>query len=95
VTVAAFMEKQPHKDNFNAAFIHKREETVRRCLAYFENHIEKLQPLSIASIAVACALGYIGFRLPHLSPGDHCPDLSKWFTEFSQRSSMVQTVPVQ
>lgn len=94
VTVAAFMEKQHHKDHFNAAFINKQEETARRCLEYFEKHIEKLYPLSLASIAVACALDYIGFRLPHLSSGDKCPRLSEWFTEFSKRPSMMLTVPV-
>lgn len=95
VTVAAFMEKLRHGEDFNKSFIQSREETAKRCLKFFENHAGDLHPLSIASVAAACAIGYIEFRLPHLKPREGCPRLSEWFDEFSGRPSMASTAPVR
>ena len=93
-TVAAFMEKQTHPEHFSEDFIKAKEEAVVRCLKYLEGRLSDLKDLNIASIAIASAIGYIQFRLPHLSPEKHAPKLNKWFVEFSKRPSMQKTVPV-
>ena len=67
-TVAAFMEKRRHPDDFNAAFVAVQEETARQCLAYFDAQVEQFKELNLAGIGVASAIGYMHFRLPHLWP---------------------------
>jgi glutathione S-transferase len=48
---------------------------------------------TIGEIAVACALGYIDFRLPDLDwKGSH-PKLSAWYARFSEYPSMKATAP--
>jgi hypothetical protein len=42
---------------------------------------------------VAAALGYIDFRVPHLLSDERYPQLMAWQAEFSQRASMLATMP--
>lgn len=94
VTVAAYYEKAVlHPQDFNASFIQGREATITRTLEYFDRHVDKLEKLSMASISVACALGYVKFRQGHLWPQKGCRKLVAWFDKFSQRESLQQTVP--
>ncbi len=93
VTVAMFMEKVRHPNDFNAAFIAASEVTVRRCFAYFETRTARLNELSVASIALAGAIGYLNFRMPRLWPAADHPELARWYEEFSKRPSMKETVP--
>lgn len=94
VTVARYMETVRHPKDFNEGFIRQQEETVRRCLSYFEQHIGTLKTLSLAPIAVASAIGYINFRLPQLNPAEQFPGLAGWYAEFNRRPSMAATQPV-
>ena len=51
-------------------------------------------PLTMAHVAIGCALGYLDFRMPDRAwRADH-PRLAAWEAEFSARPSMVQTRPV-
>jgi len=94
VTVTAFLEQLRPKDQAKLGVFKNAEEVVQRCAFYFERHIEQIYPLSLASISLACALGYIQFRHPHLSPDEaKHPQLHAWFEEFSQRPSMIETAP--
>ncbi len=52
-------------------------------------------PLSIGHIAIACALGFIDFRFPHLKWRDHHPRLSAWYQDMRLRPSMQATVPFE
>jgi len=49
--------------------------------------------LDIGGIAVACALGYLGFRFADDRWLDGRPRLKAWFDAIAQRESFVQTVP--
>jgi glutathione S-transferase len=51
------------------------------------------QTLSLGSIAMACALGFLDFRMADLDWRSVNPDLAKWYAEFSKRPSMEQTKP--
>lgn len=62
-------------------------------LNQMEKDASENQTLDAAQIATACALGYLGFRFPHLAWRTNRPTLAAWFTEFSQRESMVTTEP--
>ena len=50
-------------------------------------------PLNIGQIAVACALGYLDFRLPDREWRGSHPALANWFATFSERPSMQETRP--
>jgi len=49
--------------------------------------------ISLADIAVGCALGYLDFRFAELNWRDYCPNLSRLFDKLMQRPSFADTVP--
>jgi glutathione S-transferase len=72
--------------------IHKYVAVITRSLDALER-ARFLDPLTIGEIAVACALGYIDFRLPELAWRDTRPNLREWYDSFAQRASMQATLP--
>ena len=50
-------------------------------------------PPTIGEISIACAIGYVEFRLPELDWKSSRPKLASWYAAFSQRPSMQATVP--
>ncbi len=93
VMVAMFMEKVRHPKDFSAAFIAASEATVKRAFAYFDERMEQLGELNVASIGLASAIGYLNFRMPQLWQADDYPRLARWYEEISKRPSMQETVP--
>jgi glutathione S-transferase len=49
--------------------------------------------LTIGTISVACALGYLDFRFGDLGWKDKHPKLAKWFAQASKLPSLKATVP--
>ena len=49
---------------------------------------------TIGEISVACALGYVDFRLPDLDWKSSRPKLSAWYVQFCEYPSMKATQPV-
>jgi glutathione S-transferase len=49
--------------------------------------------LSLADIAVGCALGYLDFRFPDIDWRAQYPNLAKLYEKLSQRPSFVDTKP--
>jgi glutathione S-transferase len=49
--------------------------------------------LSLADIAVGCALGYLDFRLPHIDWRGTHPQLGKLYDKLAMRQSFVDTAP--
>jgi glutathione S-transferase len=66
---------------------------VDRALDHLESTDEDLAELTIGSITVGCALGYLDFRFAERDWRAGRPRLAAWFTEFSARPSMAATVP--
>lgn len=93
VTVGLYMEKVRHPSDFNKDFVFAQEDNIKRTLEFFEANVSELKELSLASVSVACAIGYLLFRLPALFERDKYKKLAKWFDEFSKRPSMAETVP--
>jgi glutathione S-transferase len=50
--------------------------------------------LSLADIAVACALGYLDFRFPQIKWRDEYPNLVKLHDKMMQRPSFADTLPI-
>ena len=48
---------------------------------------------TIGEITVACAMGYVEFRMPDLDWKSSRPNLSAWYAAFCERPSMKATVP--
>ena len=66
---------------------------VTRALAHLEKNVAALEPLNMASIAVAAALGYIEFRHDDRQWRTLAPALSAWETAFSKRPALQATQP--
>lgn len=76
-------------------WLNEQRNKIRRTLAELEaNAIAELAShFDIASISVACALGYLDFRHPELQWRAANPQLADWYAKVSQRPSMLQTQP--
>lgn len=72
-----------------------QRDKIRRALATLESEAiaELASHFDIASISVACALGYLDLRHGDLEWRENNPQLAAWFSEVSLRPSMVETVP--
>ena len=104
--VNLYMEKVRHPQDFHKDFTAVLEKNILSAYGYIEKNLPKLKKfntsttlsvnaecnrsINLASIAVASAIGYIHFRLPHLKVRGA---LSQWFEEISRRPSMAQTIP--
>ena len=67
---------------------------ARTTLDYFEGKAESLDGRAdIAMLGLACLLGYLDFRFAHFDWRKSYPKLNTWNTQFSQRPSVLQTVP--
>ncbi|MCJ8206726.1 glutathione S-transferase [Pseudomonas sp. RGM2987] len=72
-----------------------QRDKIRRALGVLEAEAiaELASHFDVASISVACALGYLDLRHPDLEWRKNNPQLAAWFAEVSERPSMVETVP--
>jgi len=86
-----YMEKIRHPNEFHKDFIAISEKNIFSAYGYIEGDLSQLKDFNLAPIAVASAIGYIHFRLPHLQVKG---SLLQWFEAISKRPSMAQTIPV-
>ncbi len=90
VGINAYMEKTRHPKDFSVPFVAAQEAGIHRAYTYIEARLDSLREFTLAPVAVASAIGYVHFRLPHLEVKGA---LAQWFTEISKRPSLAQTVP--
>lgn len=82
------------KELVYAGNVERQTEKIRRTLDTLEREADTLDgPLTIGGIAVACALGYLDFRLPQLAWRDAHPRLAAWSAALAERPSMRATEP--
>ncbi len=91
VAINLYMEKVRHPSDFNQNFVTAQENNLKAAYAYIEKHLDQLKNFNLAPVAVASAIGYIHFRLPHFKVQGK---LAQWFEVINQRPSMQQTIPV-
>ncbi|MDB6442298.1 MULTISPECIES: glutathione S-transferase family protein [unclassified Pseudomonas] len=72
-----------------------QRDKIRRALTVLDTEAvaELASHFDVASISVACALGYLDLRHPDLEWRETNPQLAQWFAEVSLRPSMIETVP--
>jgi glutathione S-transferase len=73
---------------------HKHIGAIMRALDVLERAKFAEQP-TIGEVAVACAVGYVDFRLPELNWREGRSNLHDWYENFAQRPSMKETWPAQ
>ncbi|MFT5395555.1 MAG: glutathione S-transferase [Gammaproteobacteria bacterium] len=67
---------------------------IRRALISLCSEMTRLiGPVTIGQIAVACALGYLDFRLPEEDWHKQHPKLDCWYASWMERESMQVTIP--
>ena len=91
VAINLYMEKIRHPSDFNKEFVIAQENNIQHAYHFVETHLPELKDFNLASVAVASAIGYIHFRLPHFKVHGK---LAQWFEEINKRPSMQQTMPV-
>ncbi|MDZ4251984.1 MAG: glutathione S-transferase [Sulfuritalea sp.] len=96
--VAAFLEAQrPTGERSPSWIARQRGKTTQALKAMSEDLGE--QPwchgnsLSLADIAVGCALGYVSFRLGDIRWREDYPNLSHLYEKLMQRPAFAETVP--
>lgn len=67
--------------------------SMRQALDALENMSVALEGVTIGTIAVACALGYLDFRFPDEAWREGRPKLAAWFETFAKRPSLSETAP--
>jgi glutathione S-transferase len=50
-------------------------------------------PTNIGHVALACALGWVDFRMENMDWKTRHPKLARWYAEIAQRPSMAATAP--
>lgn len=93
--VARFLEGKRAPAQQSDTWLTRQHATVHRTLDAMDGEASAWSStLSIGQIAAGCALGYVSFRFAadHWEQGR--PNLTAWYQEFSQRSSMQMTIPV-
>jgi glutathione S-transferase len=66
---------------------------IARGLDVLEGNVASLSGITIGSISVACALGYLDLRFGDMRWRDRRPQLSSWLSEFAERPSFEATRP--
>jgi len=92
--VILVLERRRAPEMRNPVVERVRLAAIGRALAWLESHPGLLTgPLTLAQIAVGCALGYLDLRLPELGWRGQYPALAAWFRHFGERPSMQATAP--
>ncbi len=75
-------------------WIEKQRDRLNRTFDQLEGELAgQAETVTIGSIAVACALAYIEFRMPDLDWRSGRPELTSWYDSISTRPSMMATAP--
>jgi glutathione S-transferase len=85
-TLRADGEKSP-------SFIARQEAAMMAAVDWLEGQARLLEPITLGSLTVACGLGYMDFRLPHIHWRTGRPRLAAWYAAIETRPSLVATKP--
>ena len=96
--VAAFLEARRPDGERSPSWIERQRGKVEAGLKAMAEELGdqawcRGSRITLADIAVGCALGYVNFRLPDIAWGRNHPALAAHFANLMQRSSFADTVP--
>jgi len=78
------------------AFADRQKKTMLGTLSVLETDVGSCRSgddLTIADIALGCCLGWFDLRFPEIAWRSDHPAIADWFEAFSDRPSMVKTMP--
>lgn len=96
--VAAFLESRRPDGERSPSWIERQRGKVTQALQAMSDELGE-QPwchgnsLSLADIAVGCALGYVSFRLGDIKWAEQFPNLALLHEKLMQRTAFSETVP--
>ncbi len=96
--VAAFLEAKRPDGERSPSWVERQRGKVNQALKAMSDDLgEQLwchgNSLSLADIAVGCALGYVSFRLGDIPWGAQYPNLLQLYEKLMQRPAFAETVP--
>lgn len=91
--VATVMEGRREDAEQSAMWLARWESAIDRCLSVLEGEIDALVDWDLASMAAACALDYLCFRLPTIAWQGKYPKCANWYDAIVKRADMVETDP--
>ncbi len=96
--VAAFLEAKRPDGERSPAWIERQRGKVDQALKVMSDDLGEQawchgSSLSLADIAVGCALGYVSFRLGDIRWSEQYPNLAQLYKKLMQRSAFAETVP--
>jgi glutathione S-transferase len=91
--VACVMEGRRPPEKQYKEWVNRKEKAIERAIAKFAGVKLENSPLSMGTINLAVALGYVSFRRPHIDWRAAHPALAAWYDGFATRPSMQATVP--
>lgn len=92
--ILARLENNRKEGEKSPGWIARQKAAVARGLDAFEHAAAELDgPITIGQITLGCAIGWLNFRFADDHVLDKRPALTAWYAKFSQRPSMVATVP--
>lgn len=96
--VAAFLESRRPDGERSPSWVGRQRGKVNQTLQAMSDELGE-QPwcygssLSLADIAVGCALGYVSFRLGDIRWSEQYPNLAHLYEKLMQRPAFAETVP--
>jgi glutathione S-transferase len=96
--VAALLESRRADGERSPSWIERQRDKVTQALRVMSTELGE-QPwfhgngISLADIAVGCALGYVSFRLGDIRWAEQYPNLAKLYEKLMQRPAFAETVP--
>ena len=94
--ILRFMEKKRASEQQSIDWDNMQKGSVERGLDYLESAASgwnNNHSLNIGVISAACVLGWLDFRFSDEDWRINRPNLTLWFDQFSNRSSMLNTIP--
>ncbi len=93
--VACRGESQRPKEEARDAVMARHKAAVSRSLDLLEREVDALSgPLTLGSLAVACALGYLDFRFAADAWREGHPKLTTWYESVAKHKALADTAPV-
>ncbi len=93
--VATTMERRRPESIVYMAWLDRQAALITRSLDVLETAVPSfsLEAPSVVEISVGVALGYLDLRMPYLEWRNGREALTNWYTQFSQRESMLRSAP--
>jgi glutathione S-transferase len=77
----------------HAGMLERQQEKIERALDVIEGDVAAYDGIDLSSVTLGCALGYLDFRLDALNWRADQPKLTRWYSRFEVRPSMLATAP--